>query len=71
MRVGELIEELQRFDPMQTVYIPDCCGKDASSFAEIQDVRPLFDDCGDIVLPHEQRFVRPTNCIGITAGKAL
>lgn len=67
MRVGELIEELQRFDPMQTVYIPDRCGDDA--FAKVSRVRVLFDKGGGLATHGNGNYPLATNCIGLTAGE--
>lgn len=67
MRVGELIEELQKFDPMQTVYIPDRNVDNA--FAKVSRVRVLFDDCGSLATRGRGNYPQATNCIGLTAGK--
>lgn len=67
MRVGELIEELQRFDPMQTVYIPDRCVDNA--FAKVSRVRVLFINGGSLATHGRGDFPLASNRIGLTAGK--
>jgi hypothetical protein len=62
MRVGELIEELQRFDPMQPVYVPS--REEGVGYVKSVEVRPLFSGKSGVGLPEEGFHFR-TNIIGI------
>lgn len=64
MRVGELIEELQKFDPLTAVRV---AGRDdESKFVPVESVRRLFASSGgDMGLPGDGYHIPGPSCIAI------